>query len=456
MTEITLPHNGWQPRPDQMALWEYLEAGGTRAVEVAHRRWGKDDVALHFTASKAMEVVGNYWHMLPLQTQGRKAIWNAINPKTGMRRIDEVFPREIRAKKPNSTEMLIELRRGSIWQVVGSDNYNSIVGSPPVGIVFSEWALSNPMAWAYLAPILEENGGWAAFIYTSRGNNHGKTTYDKAMKDPNWFGERLTASDTPVFTAEQLANILEEYRAIFGPELGQAIFDQEYMCSWEGAVLGAYLAASMREARAADRITRVPHNPAIEVDTAWDLGVDNSMSIWFFQPVGQSFNVIDYYENTGFGLEHYAKALKGTLPGTEHRAKYNYGNHWMPHDANVHEMTSAEIAKSRKEVGEDLGIRPITVVQRARNMDIIIQVHIPACNNLIAKCWFDKDRCARGISCLEGYRAEYDEEKKVLATRPAKDWSTHGADAWRTFAVGYKPEHTSSGITPDMIQQVVV
>ena len=134
---ITLPNNGWHPRPDQMKLWSYLEKGGKRAVEVAHRRWGKDDVALHFTAKESQKKVGNYWHMLPEYGQGRKAIWNAINPRTGLKRIDEAFPEAIRSKTL-SQEMYIEFRNGSSWQVVGSDNYNSIVGAPPIGIVLSE------------------------------------------------------------------------------------------------------------------------------------------------------------------------------------------------------------------------------------------------------------------------------------------------------------------------------
>lgn len=405
-----------------------MENGGKRAVEVAHRRWGKDDVALHYTATAAIQRVGNYWHMLPQYGQARKVIWNAVNPKTSLKRIDEAFPEEIRKKK-NEQEMMIEFRNGSVWQLVGSDNYDAIVGAPPIGIVFSEWALANPMAWAYLAPILEENKGWAFFIYTSRGNNHGRTTYEHALQTPGWFAEKLTAEDTPVFSEEQLINIRQEYIRIFGQELGSALYDQEYLCSWEGAVFGAYFAAQMREAREKERITRVPHMTGIEVDTFWDLGVDDSMSIWFMQPVGKSFQFIDYYESSGYGLEHYAKVLK--------EKPYVYGNHWMPHDANVREMTNAEVAKSRKEVAEDLGVKPIEVVQRARNMDLIIQVHIPTCRNVMAQCWFDEDKCSKGIMALENYRAEYDEEKKKLSNRPLHDWACHGADAFRTFAVGY-------------------
>ena len=167
--------------------------------------------------------------MLPQFNQCRKAIWEAVNPRTGKVRIDEVFPMEMRAST-RSTDMFIGFKNGSSWQVVGSDNYNALVGSPPVGIVFSEYALSDPRSWAYLSPILEENNGWAAFISTSRGDNHLKKMLDFARITPGWFAEVLTAEDTPVFTAVRLKEIQAELVGTFGPEMGEAMFQQEYYC----------------------------------------------------------------------------------------------------------------------------------------------------------------------------------------------------------------------------------
>ncbi len=430
MTTVRIPNN-WVPRNDQMPTWKYLENGGKRAVVVGHRRWGKDDVSLHFTATEMMQKPGNYWHMLPQYNQARKVIWDAVNPKTGKKRIDEAFPKEIR-KNTSKQQMSIETKNGSMWQLLGSDNYNTYVGSPPRGIVFSEWSLSNPLAWAFISPILEENKGWAIFIYTSRGNNHGKTTYEMAKQNESWYAERIKADETDVFTEQQLENIRKELIQMYGPEIGKAMYNQEYMCSWQGAVLGSYLSQQIDQAKKDGRITSVPHRTGIEVDTFWDLGIDDSMTIWFMQPVGQQYNFIDYYENTGYGLEHYSRILK--------EKGYIYGNHWMPHDANQREMTNSEIAKSRKEVAEDLGIKPIIVSERARNMDVIIQVHIPAMRNILAQCWFDEDNCSQGLSCLESYKSEYDEKKKIVGNRPNHDWSSHGADAFRTFAVGYSDQ----------------
>ena len=386
-----------------------------------------------------MQVIGNYWHMLPEYNQARKVIWGAVNPKTGKKRIDEAFPESIRTKTKNQ-EMMLELKGGSTWQLVGSDNYNALVGSPPVGIVFSEWALANPMAWAYLSPVLEENNGWGLFIYTSRGNNHGKTMLRHAQVTEGWYGEIINAQQSPVFNETQLNSILAENRSIFGPEIGEMLFNQEYMCSFEGAQFGAYYAKQMGEARTQNRITRVPHATGVEVDTFWDLGVDDSMTIWFMQPVGREYRFIDYYENTGYGLEHYAKILRGQTEGHEYKQEYLYGNHYMPHDAAVREMTNNEIALSRKEVAENLGIKPITKIERSRNFDLIIYVHIPAVRNILAQCVFDEEKCSPGIQALENYHAEYDEEKRVLSNRPKHDWSSHASDAFRTFAVGYKED----------------
>ena len=426
--ELILPHNNWRPRDDQMDLWEYLQAGGLRAVECAHRRWGKDDIALHYAACASQERIGNYWHMLPQYNQCRKAIWEAVNPKTGMRRIDEAFPGEMR-KSFRESDMSIKFKNGSTWQLVGSDNFNALVGSPPVGIVYSEYALANPEAWAYLSPILEENGGFAIFISTSRGNNHFKRLVDHARVAPEWFGQILTADDTPVFTPERLEAIKTDMIATFGEEMGLALYMQEYFCSFEGAVLGAYFSKQMSLARKEGRIGSYPYDPALEVDTAWDLGVDDSMSIWFIQHKFGKHVVIDYYENTGYGLEHYWKKME--------EKGYRYGNHYFPHDVEAREMTNSEVAQSRKEVAEGLGIKPVIVVSRARKMDIIIQVHIPAVRNILGSCCFDEKNCVQGISALEGYRAEYDEEKKVLTNRPLHDWCSHGASAFITFAVGY-------------------
>ncbi len=423
MAKIRLPANDWRPRAHQRKLWKYLEDGGKRAVAVWHRRAGKDDVALHRTAVAAFERVGTYWHLLPEAAQARKAIWEAVNPHTGKRRIDEAFPPKIRATTRDQ-EMFIRFVNGSTWQVVGSDNYNSLVGSPPIGIVFSEWALAKPEAWAYLRPILAENGGWALFIYTSRGNNHGKTTYDAAESDPaHWFAEKLRAADTDVFSKETLDRELDELIKQYGPHLGQALHGQEYGCSFDAPILGAYYGDRMTQAETEGRVCRVPWDPKAPVSTAWDLGAHKT-AIWFHQRIGPEERLIDYIENSGVGLDWYAAEIL--------KRPYAYREHFAPHDVE-HRMLSPG-APTRRKTLEDLGIKPVRVGVPRNDEDRISAVRM-----LLPLCWFDAERCRAGIEALKQYRSDWDEQKKTFRPYPRKDWASDPADAFGELAFGLKP-----------------
>lgn len=226
MPEVILP-NQWDPRPYQMPCWSYLERGGKRAVVRAHRRWGKDDICLHWTAVAMMKRPGTYWHCLPEYAQARKAIWQQVNPHTGKRRIDEAFPPAIR-KRINDQEMRIEFINGSTWQLVGSDSYDSLVGSSPAGIVFSEYALAKPESWDFFRPMLAENGGWALFVSTVRGRNHFYQIGEYAKTREDWYFVDSTVAETSVFSKETLDRELSELIAAWGDEIGLAKFRQEY------------------------------------------------------------------------------------------------------------------------------------------------------------------------------------------------------------------------------------
>jgi phage terminase large subunit len=193
---------------------------------VWHRRAGKDSVALNLTARDMFRRVGTYWHLFPEQTQARRAVWNGID-RNGRRIIDQVFPAAVR-RRVSGQEMLVETLNGSIWQMAGSDNYDSLVGSNPVGVVFSEWSLANLEAWEYIRPILVENDGWALFIFTPRGRNHGYTTWLNALDADSWFCERLTVEDTGLITSAQID---EERRA----GMSEGKIRQEFHCSFEAA-----------------------------------------------------------------------------------------------------------------------------------------------------------------------------------------------------------------------------
>ena len=233
--DITLPAYGWEPRRHQRRAWSYLEHGGKHAELIWHRRAGKDDIALRHAANQAMIRPANYWHMLPLGVQVRKAIWNAVNPHTKRKRIDEAFPHVLR-KTTREQEMMIEFINGSTWQALGSDNFENHIGSSPAGIVFSEWAQADPRARGFLRPILLENNGWQLYITTPRGKNHAYKTYQSALKNPYAYAELLTVEDTGVFTAEQMADELQAYIDDYGEDFGKSFFEQEYFCSFNAAI----------------------------------------------------------------------------------------------------------------------------------------------------------------------------------------------------------------------------
>lgn len=370
-----------------------------------------------------MQRVGNYWHMLPEAAQARKAIWTAVNPHTGKRRIDEAFPMEIRAKT-NDQEMMITFINGSTWQVLGSDNYNSQVGAAPIGIVFSEWALADPQAWAYMRPILAENGGWALFITTPRGRNHAATFYDHASKDPDWYCERLTADQTGVFSPELLEAERKEMISQFGRDEGEAKFMQEYYCSFDAALPGAYFGQIMAKMEKDGRITGVPYKPNVPVFPCFDFGkgMSNSTAITFIQVVGREPRAIDYYENNAGSIEEFGKMLQ--------EKGYLYGSLILPHDADHPRLagTGLSYADQFKQMGYN-----VRVLERTSNTVGDIQTLA----QFLGMLWIDKEKCQRFVECLRNYHREWDDKAKIFKPTPKHDWSSHGVDSGRYAANAY-------------------
>lgn len=415
---VRLPNN-WTPRSYQRPLWDYLEKGGKRADVAAHRRWGKDDVSLHWEAIAAHQRVGTYWHMLPEAAQAKKAIWEAVNPHTGKRRIDEAFPAELRDTVRND-EMFIRFKNGSSWQVVGSDNYNSLVGSPPLGVVFSEWSLAKPDAWTYMRPILAENDGWAIFIWTPRGRNHATRSFEAREQDPTWFTIRSTALTTGVFTAEQLSKERADLISESGSEEeGDAKYRQEYLVDFNAAVPGSYFGAAITKAQDSGRIGSFPYDPALPVQTAWDIGVADYTAIWFFQENGLEVRAIDYFETSGEGVETIAPILEAK--------GYRYGVHYLPHDVMVREWGQG--ARSRYQTLLTSGIKPVRVGAAQGPEE-----RINASRRLMPIVSFDAVRCAQGIDRLRNYRKRWNASLSTY-TGPLHDENSHGADAFGEYAI---------------------
>lgn len=422
---IEVPHD-FQPRPYQEPFMRYFDQGGKRAVWVMHRRGGKDLTALHQTHKMMWQRVGAYWHVFPTLEQARKAIWEGFR-SDGKRIMENVFPSELRksprAFLPNA-EMVVELKNGSIWRLMGSDKME-VVGAGPVGVVFSEFALSKPRTWDLTRPMLRENDGWAAFITTPRGNNHAKKLFDMAQKSPGWFCQLQTLRDTRAYDPEKT---LAEERAEGMPE---ALIRQEYLCDWTAANLGAVWGDLLEELEKRGGVgvfdVKLSDERWVEdVFTTWDLGLTDATAIWFFVINAEGgIDVIDYYEAHGKPLSHYYDVLEQRA--TERR--YRYRKHWLPHDANHHTLAAgtsilnqmqAHLGNSAVAIGPQLSL--LDGIQAGRwLLQRAVRIHA--------------ERCADGLEALRAYRYEFDDDRKDFGKKPVHDWSSHGADSFRYLAV---------------------
>ena len=436
VNRIEIPHD-WTPRDYQMPLWEALQTGVRRACVVWHRRAGKDAVSLNWTIREAFRRKGIYWHVLPTYRQARKIVWEGMT-KDGRRYIDH-WPEELITRKRDD-EMTLWLANGSIWQCVGAEteeDVNKLVGTNPVGVVFSEYSLHLPAAWDLVRPILAENDGWALFLYTPRGRNHGYRLFEQAKDNPNWYAELLTVDETKTIRKEAI----DEDRASGMPE---ELVQQEYWCSFDAPLVGSYYGDLISQAESDDRIVNVPWEPKLPVETWWDLGVADATAIWFVQRNRTEYRVIDYYQHSGVGLQHYARILKEKSV----EAEWSYSKHLVPHDAAVRELGSGQ---SRVETARQLGL-PFTVVPRLDVAD-----GIQACRNVIPKCYFDKEKCQLGLQALREYTKERlpgmvgPNGEVLFRDKPRHDWTSHPADAFRTGCVGSRiPRSAPERLAPSL------
>ncbi|MEG2671526.1 MAG: hypothetical protein RR927_05025, partial [Victivallaceae bacterium] len=299
-------------------------------------------------------------------------------------------------------------------QVIGSNNIDSLVGTNPIGCLFSEYALQDPRAWVFLSPILAENGGWSIFESTPRGKNHFYDLCKTAEADPKWFYSHLTVEDTGVLSEE----IIEEERKTMCEDL----IKQEYYCSFDRGVEGSYYNRYIEKALEEGRIGHYPYSSDLPVHTAWDLGWRDGTSIVFFQKEGKSIRIIDYYEDNGKSLADYIRIIKNK--------PYVYGKHFAPHDVNNKQMATG---LSAYDVACKLGLFFLVIPNNTSILE-----GIEACRLNFNVISFDSSKCNRLIKCLENYRKTYDPVKKVYSSKPLHDEFSHGADAFRYMNLGWK------------------
>lgn len=424
MTAVSLPHN-FEPRDYQLDFFDARTNGCKRCILVWNRRAGKDTSAWNQLIMDAWETKGIYYYIFPTAIQGRKVLWDGMT-NNGMRFLD--FIPKILIRSVNNQEMKITLRNGSLIQVLGSDNYNSIMGTNPSGCIFSEYSLQNPNAWNYIRPILDANNGWAVFVFTPRGSNHAKDLFDMALKPDNrdsWFCQLLTNKETHILDENGLAKLRKE-------EVSEDMIQQEWFCSFTLGIQGSYYAAYLGDARDEGRIGHVPHDKLSRVFTAWDIGLDCT-SIIFYQYIGNQVNIIDYYEKKDEELTHFAAVIQSK--------PYIYDSHYAPDDTAKRQQSNKY---TTKQIIGDLGVEFTTF----RSIDISVDTGIEWARGLFPRIWIDEEKCTLLIRALENYRRVWDDEFKIYRSKPVHDRWSHAADAFRYLAIATRVR-SKAGEGPD-------
>lgn len=402
MGEVVIPY---RPRPLQRELHDSLDRFN---VIVCHRRFGKTVFAINEAIKAAFTTQHKnprIAYIAPLYKQAKAVAWDYLKE----------FTETVPGRVVNESELRVDFAHGARIQLFGGDSPDSLRGIYLDLVVLDEYAQMSPRLWSeIIRPTLSDRKGKAIFIGTPRGHNQFYELYRDAQSQDGWKVVIHRASDTGIVDAEELQSARSA--------MTEAEYEQEYECSWQAAIRGAYYGKLIADAESAGRVGNVPHDSTEKVETWWDLGVGDSTAIWFVQRVGQEVRVIDYYEMTGEGLPHYAQILD--------KKGYLYSRHIAPHDIRVRELGSG---KSRLEIAQSLGIGFDIAPQQS------VDDGIQAVRAMIPRCWFDSAKCKQGLESLRQYRAEYDDRLRTFRSRPLHDWSSHAADAFRYGAVSPAP-----------------
>lgn len=363
------------------------------AVIIAHRRAGKTVACLMDMLDSALKLAdGRFAYISPYFVQSKSVAWDYLKE----------FARPVLSGSPNESELRVDLLNGARINLYGGDNGDRLRGLALDGVILDEFADMPPSLWgSVVRPALADRKGWATIIGTVKGRNQLWETYEGARSVPEeWFSSILRASATGIIEEAEL----EDARRGMTPEAYAA----EFECDPSAAILGAYYGKEIADAERQGRIDDVPVNSDLPVHTAWDLGIGDSTSIWFFQVSGSEIRIVDFYENHGQALAHYASVLK--LRG------YRYGDDWVPHDAKVRELGTG---RTRVETLISLGRKPRLVP------DHKVDDGINGARLTIGRCWFDAGRCREGLEMLRQYRADYDEKTRAFRNTPRHDFTSH-------------------------------
>lgn len=393
----------YYPRDPQQEIHDAVD-NNRFVVVVAHRRMGKTVSAINELIKSAVlcdKPNPRFAYIAPTYSQAKRVAWDYL----------QEYTRPLGAKA-NSSELRVDFFGDKRISLYGSENSDSLRGQYFDGVVLDEIGDQNPKIWnEIIRPALADRKGFCLFIGTPKGNNHFKDFADRAMVTDGWKFLEFKASQTGILDAQELAAAKAE--------MGEDKYRQEFECSFDAPVEGAYYGKLINEAEEQERITKIPKDTLSRTVCAWDLGISDSTAIWVAQLVGKEVRLIDFCENHGVGLDYYVGWLRDN--------GYADAEHILPHDVEVRELGTG---KSRKEMLMEAGLE-ITVAPKVSVADGIQSVR-----RLLPRCWFDADRVKQGLSALRNYRRDYDEKRNVFYDRPLHDWCSHAADAMRYLAVG--------------------
>lgn len=405
---IELPHR-YTPRDYQLPAWRAMDEK-KRVDLVWHRRAGKDKLCFNKLIARAAETPANYAYYFPTAALGKKALWLNVDVSNGMRVIDHI-PKELLAKPPNQTDMRVELVNEATIQILGTDNLD-VVGGNYYGTVFSEYQNQNPLAWDYTRPILAENGGFAWFNGTPRGENHFFDMLKMNSTNPDWFTQVLTVEDTGAVTA---ADIESERRS----GMSEALIRQEFFCDFATANENAIYGRAMNAALADQRIGDFPIDGRSPVHTFWDLGGPRNTVVWYGQrmPFGR-FRWIDC--DYGLNLTLIERKAHMAAKG------YDYGKTYLPHDA----RQTARTGRTFEQDAVDAGFKNIVVVPAIQD----VWQGIDYVSQLFPTFEFRSPGCDIGIKGMKAYESAPDSSSGIVRNMPLHTWASHIADGIRTMA----------------------
>ena len=390
------------------------------SVLVCHRRFGKSVLSINELIKTAADKPRSLCAFIaPTYRQGKSIAWEYLKFYTN--------PLLKIGGSRNESELRIDLFNGSRIQIFGADNPDSIRGMGFDAVVLDEYAIMSPRVWTEIVrPAVADKLGWVLFIGTPMGHNQFWEVYDYALRGHHdWYGKLYRASETNVIPEDEL----DQARSIMTPEQ----YEQEFECSFTAAVSGSYYGRLITKAEKDGRIGNVPIDENVGVETWWDLGIGDSTAIWFAQRVGEEIHLIDYYENSGESLAHYADVLA--------EKDYAYSSHIAPHDIMARELGTG---KSRLEVANELGID----FEIAPKLEV--DHGIESVRNALPFCYFDREKCKLGLDALRQYRKQWDEKNQVFKNKPLHNWCSHAADSFRYGCVS-EPIDKSEWDKPIMI-----